>query len=351
MHDLASSQQPTPAPHPTPHQGPPQRICVRDLLDPRSVPMRIAGAYSIANAQLGKTRSDKLYLRCLIGDCSGEVPGRMWTIDETRFRELPTDGFVWLDGTTQLFDGGIQLIIQIIRPIEPTPEQLRDLLPCSQRHPDDMFAELRAILNTLTNPAMKLLAEAFLSDELLMDQFKRCPAAKSMHHAYIGGLLEHTLSLLHLADRVCPLYPKISRDLVLMGLFLHDIGKTRELVYDRAFSYSDRGELVGHVVEGAMMLRDKATSLMREHGIRFPRGSIVLLEHIILSHHGVPEFGAVKIPASPEAILVSILDNLDAKMNMALAAARPDHPLPEGGNFTEKLWALDTKLYRPDPLA
>jgi len=327
------------------------RLYVRDLLDPKAVPARVSGAYSIANSQLGKTRSDKLYLRCLIGDRTGDLPGRMWTIDEAKFAELPTDGFVWLDGATQLYDGGIQLIIQMIRPFEPSPDQLRELMPCSKRPPEEMFAELRGLLDTLSHPSMKLLAEAFLADDILMDQFKRCPAAKSMHHAYIGGLLEHTLSLLHLADKVCALYPKISRDLVMMGLFLHDLGKTRGLVYDKTFSYSDRGELVGHVVEGAMMLRDKAQGVMREKGVRFPRGSIVLLEHIILSHHGVPEFGAAKIPASPEAIMVSILDNLDAKMFMALAAARPDHPLPDGGSFTEKLWALDTKLYRADPFA
>lgn len=334
-----------------PDTASPARLYVRDLLDPKTVPSRVAGAYSIANAQLGKTRTDKLYLRCLIGDKTGELPARMWTIDEAKFNELPTDGFVWLDGATQLYDGGVQLIIQIIRPIEPSAEEIRELLPCSQRPPEEMFAELRTLLGTLQHPSMKALAEAYLADELLMDQFKRCPAAKSMHHAYIGGLLEHTLSLMNLADRICPLYPKISRDLVMMGLFLHDMGKTRELSYDRTFGYTDRGELVGHIVEGAMILRDKATNLMREQGIRFPRGSIVLLEHIILSHHGVPEFGAAKIPASPEAIMVSILDNLDAKMQMSLAAARPDHPLPDGGNFTEKLWALETKLYRPDPFA
>lgn len=329
----------------------PKRAYIRDMLNPANVPMRVAGAYSISNAQLGKTRTDKLYLRALIGDKTGDLPGRMWTIDEGKFGELPTDGFVWLDGATQVYDGGVQLIIQMIKPIEPSPDQLRELMPCSQRPPEEMFAELATLLGTLKHPAMRDLAGAFLSDEILMDQFKRCPAAKSMHHAYIGGLLEHTLSLLHLADKVTALYPKISRDLVMMGLFLHDIGKTRELVYDKTFSYSDRGELVGHVVEGAMMLRDKAQHVMREKGLRFPPGAIVVLEHIILSHHGVPEFGAAKIPATPEAIMVSILDNLDAKMNMSLAATRPDHALPEGGNFTEKLWALDTKLFRPDPLA
>ena len=174
-----------------------------------------------------------------------------------------------------------------------------------------------------------------------------------MHHAYLGGLLEHTLTLMKLANVVCPLYPKINRDLVLMGLFLHDLGKTRELVYDRAFSYSDRGELIGHIVEGALMLQEKTHTLMREHGIRLPAGALTVLQHIILSHHGIPEYGAAKIPATPEAILVSMLDNVDAKTTMALAAARPDRAstFDSGGNFTEKQWALDTKLFRPDVLA
>jgi 3'-5' exoribonuclease len=186
-----------------------------------------------------------------------------------------------------------------------------------------------------------------------MAAFKQCPAAKSMHHAYLGGLLEHTLSLLNLANVVCPLYPKINRDIVLMGLFLHDLGKTRELVYDRAFSYTDRGELVGHIVDGAIMLHDRAQLVMRQTGQRLPRNAILVLQHIILSHHAQPEFGAAKIPATPEAILVSILDNLDARVFMALAAARPDRAATAdlGGNFTEKQWALETKLFRPDPLA
>ncbi len=314
---------------------------------------RVAGAFSIANAQLGKTRNDKPYLRCLLGDKTGEMPGRMWSIDEATFRRLPTDGFVWVEGETQPYQGELQFIIHTIDPIEPTPDQMRDLLPCSKRSAAEMFPELLELLNTLSHPAMKSLAKAYLDDAFLMDAFRQCPAAKSMHHAYLGGLLEHTLSLLKLADRVCPLYPKINRDLVMMGLFLHDLGKTRELAYDRAFSYTDRGELIGHIVEGAIMLHDKAQQVMRETGQRLPPGAIMVLQHIIVSHHGELEFGAAKVPATPEAILVSILDNLDAKTTMALAAARPDRTggFDLGGNFTEKQWALETKLYRPDPLS
>jgi 3'-5' exoribonuclease len=214
-----------------------------------------------------------------------------------------------------------------------------------------MFAEVAAILGTLEHPAARALATAYLSDDHLMAAFKQCPAAKSMHHACIGGLLEHTLQLLKLGDRICPLYPRLNRDVVLLGLFLHDLGKTRELIFDRAFSYTDRGELIGHIVEGAIMLHDKAQQVMRSTGQRLPANFVMVLQHIILSHHGIPEFGAAKIPATPEAILVSMLDNLDAKTHMALSAARPDMSTNElGGNFTEKQWALDTKLFRPDPL-
>ncbi|MCC6677368.1 MAG: HD domain-containing protein [Phycisphaerales bacterium] len=314
---------------------------------------RIEGAFSICNAQLGRTRNDKPYLRCLIQDRTGEVPGRMWSIEESVFRRLPTDGFVYIEGETQAYQGELQLIIHTVEPIEPTPEQMRELLPCSKRPADEMFAELTALLDTLEHPAIRALAQVYLNDQMLMDAFRQCPAAKSMHHAYLGGLLEHTLNLLHLADRVCPLYPKINRDIVMMGLFLHDLGKTRELVFDRAFGYTDRGELIGHIVEGAIMLHDKAQQVMHETGQRLPPGAVLVLQHIILSHHTLPEYGAAKVPSTPEAILVAMLDNLDAKTTIALGAARPDRPgaFEMGGNFTERQWALDTKLYRPDPLA
>jgi 3'-5' exoribonuclease len=314
---------------------------------------RFSGLFSISNAQLGRTRQDKPYLKVIIGDRTGELPGRMWSIDEQTFRQLPTDGFAMIEGETQPYQGELQLIVHSIMPAEPSAEEMRDLLPCAKRPPEEMFAEVVALLQTLTHPAMKALAELYLEDSFLMDAFKQAPAAKSMHHAYLGGLLEHTLTLMKLADLICPLYPKINRDLVVFGLFLHDLGKTRELVYDRAFAYSDRGELIGHIVEGAMMLQDKVHLLMREKGVRLPNGALTVLQHIVLSHHGIPEYGAAKIPATPEAILVSQLDNLDAKTTMSLAAARPDrtHAYDSGGNFTEKQWALDTKLFKPDVLA
>jgi 3'-5' exoribonuclease len=332
----------------------PAPVSARRYIKELKAPEFVRGVFSIANTQMGQTRQGKPYLRCLLGDKSGEVAGRMWTVEESTFRRLPSEGFVYVEGETQPYQGELQLIIHSIEPVEPSPEEMKDLLPCTQRDVDEMFAEVTALLGSLKHPAALALANAYLADDFLMKAFRQAPAAKSMHHAFLGGLLEHTLSLMQLADRVCPLYPKVSRDIVLLGLFLHDLGKTRELVYDRTFGYSDRGELIGHIVDGAIMLHDKAQHVMREQSMRFPAGFITVLQHIIISHHGEAEFGAAKLPSTPEALLVSMLDNLDAKTHMALAACRAEHAsdVDLRGNFTEKQWALQgVKLYRRDPLA
>lgn len=314
---------------------------------------RFGGSFAIANAQRGVTRNGDPYLKCLLSDKTGRLPARKWSMSDELFKRLPTDGFVYCEGQTQPYQGELQLILDTIEPMEPSTSELRDLLPSTDRDIDAMFGEVTAMLSSLEHPAMQALARTYLADEMLMDQFKLAPAAKMMHHAYLGGLLEHTMTLMKVADSILPLYPKLNRDLVLMGLFLHDLGKTRELVYDRTFSYSDRGELIGHIVEGAIMLHDKATQTMTSEGVRFPAHTITVLQHIILSHHGIPEYGAAKVPATPEAVFVSMVDDLDAKTTITLDAARPDseRSFDLGGNFTERQWALqNTKLFRPDPL-
>jgi 3'-5' exoribonuclease len=207
----------------------------------------------------------------------------------------------------------------------------------------------------MENPAIKALAETYLANTELMDKFRVAPAAMTLHHAFLGGLLEHTLSLMHLADAMLEHYPQLNRDIVLMGLFLHDLGKTSELTWATGFGYTDEGQLVGHIGRGLTMLHDHIRACESE-GTDVPTPIIMVLEHIILSHHGKPEFGALKVPSTPEAIFISHLDDLDAKMQMALSSSRSDDQSNEvdpnetsGGNFTEKIWALDTRLYRPDP--
>jgi 3'-5' exoribonuclease len=323
-----------------------KRTYIRDLQPSQWV----EGVFAIYNCQLGRTKTEKPYIKCLLADKSGRTPGRMWNATEELFSILPTDGFVRIEGQTQPYQGEMQIIIQQMNVATPTAAEIMELLPCSPYEIEPMFAEVRQIMATLKHTGIRSLAATYLDDAELMSRFKQAPAAMALHHAYLGGLLEHTLQLLRLADKVLPLYPKVNRDIVLMGLFLHDLGKCDELVWETGFGYSDDGQLIGHVARGAIWLQRRAEdcALLGE-GISEPILRVLL--HIILSHHGQPEFGALKIPATPEAIMVSMLDNLDAKMHMALSAARGESVKSDkvGGNFTEKIWALDTRIYRPDP--
>ena len=311
----------------------------------------IQGVYAIQNCQLGQTKNGKPYIKCLIADKTGRTPGRMWNASDDLFAGLPTDGFVYLEGQTQPYQGEMQIIIQHLHAVKPTEADLLDLLPTTSRSVDQMFGEVVRILSTFKDPSLKALAEIYLSDGELMGKFCKAPAAMTLHHAFLGGLLEHTLSVMNLAEAVLPLYPQLNRDVLLMGLFIHDLGKCAELSWGTGFGYSEDGQLVGHVARGVIWLQRKAEdSAAMGHPIAPP--VLMVLHHIILSHHGQLEFGALKVPSTPEAIAVSMLDNLDAKLHMALTATRGEAAKPAdlGGNFTEKMWALDnTRLYRPDP--
>ena len=307
----------------------------------------VEGIYMIQNNQLGTTRNGKPFLKCLLRDRSAQLAARMWNASEELYKTLPTDGFVRIAGQSQRYQGQIQIIVERIEPVEPEDADLARLLPTSERDPDEMFADLTAVLGRLEDAALARLARAYLEDESLMARFKQAPAAMSLHHAYLGGLLEHTLGLLRLAEAFCPLYPQINRDVVLLGLFLHDLAKCDELTWRRGFGYTDEGQLVGHIARGVIWLQRKADACAAE-GRPVPEPLIRVLHHIILSHHGRPEHGALKMPATPEAIAVSLIDNLDAKMNMAIGATRGDGAA-SAGDFTERIWALETRLYRPDP--
>ena len=323
-----------------------QHTLIRDM----QASQLVEGVYAIQNCQLAQTKNGKPYLKCLLADRSGRTPARMWNMSEDVFRSLPTDGFVWVEGQTQPYQGQMQIIVGQIRSIEPSEVELRELLPSSPHDSEQMFDELVGILNTLVDPSLKALTRAYLDDTELMAQFKQAPAATTLHHAYLGGLLEHTLSLLRLAGVFCPLYPLVNRDVVLVGLFVHDLGKCSELAWKEGFHYTDEGQLVGHIARGVVWLQQKA-DLCAAQGNPISPAVLCVLQHIVLSHHGLPEHGALKIPSTPEAIAVSLLDNLDAKLNMAVAATRAESAKVGGmgGNFTEKIWALETRMYWPDP--
>jgi 3'-5' exoribonuclease len=326
----------------------------RPHIDLRALPANgfVDGIYSIMNPQVGTTRGGKPYLKCLLRDATGEVAARQWTFDEAALSDLRSTGFVWVAGHVEQYNGQPQLILEQIKAVEVGAEEIKALLPTTAKDIDEMFKELTVIMRSVAHPAMLALAQAYLADEEMMAKFRFCPAAQNIHHAWIGGLLEHTLQLLKLADAMLPLYPQLNRDIVLMGLFLHDLGKTAELCWEKGFDYTTDGNLIGHVVRGAIWLQFKAAVAAKQSGHKLPPDALRVLQHIIISHHGSPEFGAAKLPSTPEAIFVAMLDNLDAKTQMALTCARPDPPPTAScaAEFTDKVWALDTRVYRPDPL-
>jgi 3'-5' exoribonuclease len=323
-----------------------ERIYICDL-QPSQL---IEGTFAVQNCQLGQTRAGKPYIKCLLGDRTGRTPGRMWNASETLYKRLPTNGFVKIVGQTQPYQGQMQIIINEIAAHQPTDGELQELLPTTRYNVDEMFAEVVRYLQSIEHPPLKALAERYLEDGRLMDRFCQAPAAQTLHHAYLGGLLEHTVCLLRLADKILPLYEQVNRDIVILGLFLHDLGKTSELTWHEGFGYSDDGQLVGHVARGSLWLQEKARAC-EEMGRPIPEPVLANLHHIILSHHGEAEHGALKTPATPEAIMISHLDDLDAKLAMALTATRDDATAGAqlNGHFTERVWALGTRLYRPDP--
>ncbi|MBM4114122.1 MAG: HD domain-containing protein, partial [Phycisphaerae bacterium] len=310
------------------------------------------GIYSLINPQIGTTRGQKPYFKALLRDSTGEVPVRAWTFDPASFHDVSRTGFVWVSGQAQSYNGQVQVIAEVLRAATVEPRDLARLLPSTSGNIDAMHEEVVSILRSMGHPAMRALVEQYLGNAHLMKQFMHAPAAVSVHHAWIGGLLEHTLQVLRAAEALLPLYPELNRDIVLMGLFLHDLGKTVELEWEKGFNYTADGNLIGHAVRGAIWLQAFATAAARDTGQKLPAEALRVLQHILISHHGSHEFGAVKVPSTPEAVFVAMLDNLDARTAIALHAAdRPRGDSHEPGHdFTDKVWALDTRIYRPDPL-
>lgn len=331
----------------------PPRTYIKDL----QPPARVAGVFAVQNLQLAKTKTGGDYLKMVLADKSGGTPGRKWSSSAKEAADLAGCGFVYIEGQSQAYQGEVQVVVERIAPHTPTQAEMRDLLPSTRKDVDQMFRQLVALLTSLKHPAVKALADRYLEDGELMDKFCAAPAAQTIHHAFLGGLLEHTLGLMQMAELLLPFYPGLNRDIVLLGLFLHDVGKCRELTWENGFGYTTEGQLVGHVAGGAILLSHKAKACadaeLGAGAVEVPDNILLALTHIILSHHGKPEFGAAKAPASPEAVFVSHLDDLDAKMNIVMTVAGRGEPARDtGGAFSEKQWALDNvRLWRPDPTA
>ena len=305
---------------------------------------RVQQVFLISQPQLRSTNRGDYYIAAYLSDSTGRINGRMWQATEEIFQTLPAEGFVWLQGRTENYQGSPQIVIDAIKPIPIEDVDLSEFLPATDRNIDEMFAEVKKIVSSIKNPHLARLCQAFLADEPLMRLFRSAPAAIALHHAYLGGLLEHTLSLMQLGVRILPQYPHLDADLVLTGLFLHDIGKTTELDYDISFKYSDQGRLLGHIVQGSIMVQQKIKEL--DSPETFPPVLQNSLLHIIVSHHGIKEFGCPVLPATPEAFAVHHLDNLDSKI--ALVFTEIDK-CSNQTDWTNYVRAIEAPVYKRRP--
>jgi 3'-5' exoribonuclease len=281
-------------------------------------------AFLVTDKQLRANRQGNLYLQIELRDKSGSVGARLWNATEDVARSFEPGDFLQIRGKTQVYQGSLQIIVSHLEPIESRRVEIEEFLPQSTQNVAKLMTRLREILLGMSNPHLRALVECFLIDDEFMRKFTTAPAGIKNHHAYQGGLVEHVVTLLNLADRISEFYPDLDRDLLLTGIFLHDIGKVDELCYDRAFGYTDVGQLVGHLVMGVEMVSGKAARSAELTGEPFPDELLLRLKHMIVSHHGAYEFGSPKLPMTLEAIALHCLDNLDAKIHAFTREIRDD---------------------------
>src|SRR5262245_41891885 len=296
------------------------RRFVKDLADGEI----LAEVYLVADKQLRANRNGNLYIQMDLRDRTGVINARLWNSTDAQFRGFEPGDFLLVRGKVQLFQGSLQVILTHLERHEPQKIELTDFLPHTEHDVGKLLEKLRGFLRKSGNQHLKALAECFFIDSDLMRAFSQVPAGVRNHQAYGGGLLEHVTNMLDAADRLAPLYPAIDRDLLAMGIFLHDIGKTRELNCGRVFAYTDEGQLIGHIALGVEMLNEKAAKVPELTGEPFPRELLWRLKHMIVSHHGELSFGSPVLPMTPEAIALHHLDNLDAKVHAFVRDIRED---------------------------
>ena len=288
-----------------------------------------------------KKGTNESYLSLQLGDRTGEIDAKMWDNVAEVADTFERDDFVKVKGLCQLYQNRSQLTIHKLRKLEDHEVDFADYFPCSQRDSDEMFRELKGIIGGFRNPHLRQLLEAVFNDTKLATLYRTAPAAKTIHHACRGGLIEHVLSLCSLGRMMAGHYRDIDLDLLLAGAILHDIGKVQELTYDRSFNYSADGQLLGHIVIGLRIFHEHVTRVPD-----FPPKLRSLVEHMIVSHHGTLEFGSPKVPLFLEAMLLHHLDNLDSKMEtMRVAAKRDIHSESE---FTGWIASLERVVLRKE---
>jgi len=296
--------------------------------------------FLVASKNQGVTKGGSSYLTLKLLDRSGEIEARVWERADDLARGFDKNDFVRVRGQATLYQGKVQIRVQDVIRVDESKVAAEDFLPKSANDPETMLAELQTILRAVKNPHLLALAEACFADEELMMLLKQAPGAKTIHHPYLNGLLEHTLSLLKLILKVVENYRGIDVDLLLIGGFLHDIGKVYEFSFDRAFDYTDAGQLLGHLVMEVELVTKKIDLIPD-----FPLELALLVKHMLVSHHGAYEFGSPKLPQTLEAVILHSLDDLDGKIQ-AIQTMPEKEP---GSKWTAFHRAYGRSFYRKTP--
>jgi 3'-5' exoribonuclease len=269
----------------------------------------ITSNFVVANKQIKNKKNGEFYLALILADRSGQVQANMWDNVTDFLHAFEQDDFIKVKGLVQKYNGRWQITIHKLRKLGDQEIDYADYLPKTSKDIDQLWQKLAEFVDGFQNAWLQRLVRGFMADEAIATAYKNAPAAKTLHHAYIGGLLDHVVSLFTLCDLAARNYPQINRDLLLTGAFLHDIGKIHELSYQRSISYTTSGQLLGHMIIELEMLHEKLAGIPG-----FPAELKILIEHMIISHHGQYEFGSPKLPMFPEALMLHYLDDLDSKM-------------------------------------
>jgi len=283
------------------------------------------------------------YLALTLADRSGQFEGRMWDGIDEQARLCDAGSYVKVQGTVSKYQGKWQITVKKMRPAAANEVDPSDFVPTTTRDIPTMWAALRAYANNFQDADLKRLMNTFFDDPAIAEAYQHAPAARGLHHAWIGGLLEHVLDLVDLCAVVAPHYAEVNKDLLLTGAMLHDIGKIRELSWGSSFAYTTEGQLVGHISIGMGMLREKINEISKSKP--FPEKLRVLVEHMLLSHHGKLEFGSPKLPMTPEALVLSALDDLEAKLQNARGEFQRDQAQGRSGReVTDWVRSMDRPL-------
>ncbi|MGD0201809.1 MAG: HD domain-containing protein [Bryobacteraceae bacterium] len=298
-------------------------------------PSKVATATFLVHAkEIRQKKTGEPYLSLVLGDRTGELDAKMWDNVAEVMDTFARDDFVRVKGLLQIYNNRPQLIIHKLQRLDDAAVDPTDFFPASRRNPQEMLEELRQVVRSVENPHLRALLELFLSDEEIVRRYVRAPAAKFIHHAYLGGLIEHVLSVCGLCRLAAGHFPGVDLDLLLAGAILHDIGKIHELTYERGFGYTSEGQLLGHIFIGVRMIEEKLAQLPD-----FPPRLRTLVQHLVVSHHGSLQFGSPKVPLFPEALLLHYLDDLDSKMECMRALVEQDRQVE--GHWTGYNSALE----------